>query len=213
MTAPPGWSPTSAPGIGVDVFEIPVAPPSIPGMRLHRILAAAIRAGGGRVHDGMEAVAAESDAENGHRRVTAVLTEAAARQPAPASPTPTCSPPGASSAEGSSAPSRTALAEVVFGLPVAAPVERSEWLRPELTAPAGHPVYRSGVAVDAELRPLDPGARSSAGNLHAAGGILAGADSIAERSVDGIALATGRLAGLFARRPPASQRLEGADSR
>ena len=197
--------------LGVDVFEIPVVPPSIPGMRLHRILAAAIRAGGGRVHDGMEAVATESEAEDGHRRVTAVLTEAAARNRRHTADAYVLAT-GGILGGGIVGSEEDGLAEVVFGLPVAAPAERSEWLRPEFTDPAGHPVYRSGVVVDGELRPLDPGGSIVCSNLHAAGGILAGADPIAERSVDGIALATGRRAGLLAARS-ASPRLEGVDSR
>jgi glycerol-3-phosphate dehydrogenase subunit B len=158
----------------------------------------------------MEAVATESDAENGHRRVTAVLTEAAARNRRHTADAYVLAT-GGILGGGIVGSEGDGLAEVVFGLPVAGPVERSDWLRPEFTDPAGHPVYRSGVAVDAELRPVDPGGSILRSNLHAAGGILAGADPIAERSVDGIALATGRRAGLLAARS-ASQRLEGVDS-
>ncbi len=179
--------------LGVDVFEIPIAPPSIPGMRLHRILAAAIRAGGGRVHDGMEAVA--TDGEGG--RVAAVFTEAAARNrrhTADAFVLAT----GGILGGGIVGTEADGLVEVVFDLPVAGPAERGDWLRPEFTDPSGHPVYRSGLRVDGELRPLLPDGSIARSNLHAAGGILAGADPIAERSVDGIALATGRRAGLLA---------------
>ncbi|NIP22784.1 MAG: glycerol-3-phosphate dehydrogenase subunit GlpB, partial [Phycisphaerae bacterium] len=52
------------------VFEIPILPPSVPGIRLHHILKQAIEMNGGRVFDGMEAIG--SEAENG--RITTVYT-------------------------------------------------------------------------------------------------------------------------------------------
>lgn len=179
--------------LGVDVFEIPVAPPSIPGIRLHRILVAAIRAAGGRVHDGMEAVGSES----AERRVTALLTESAARNlrtRADAFVLAT----GGILGGGIVGHEDGELTEVVFGLPVNGPGDRADWLRPDFTDPAGHPVYRSGLTVDAELRPVGDDGMPVFGNVHVAGGAIGGADAIAERSVDGIALATGRYAGTLA---------------
>jgi glycerol-3-phosphate dehydrogenase subunit B len=63
--------------LGCRVFEIPGLPPSIPGMRLHRILVEAIQKSGGQVFQGMEAVSSQLSAANG--QIEAIYTEAAAR--------------------------------------------------------------------------------------------------------------------------------------
>jgi glycerol-3-phosphate dehydrogenase subunit B len=53
-------------------------------------------------------------------------------------------------------------------------------------------VFRGGVAVDARLQPLiSVGASPAYENLWAAGSVLAGADPILERSLEGIAVSTG----------------------
>ena len=145
----------------------------------------------------MEAVDGERVAENGHRRVTAVMTDAAARHRRSLADAFVLAT-GGILGGGVVAEPDGRLVEVVFGLPVVAPPSRDEWLGAELIAPDGHPVFHSGLRVDADLRPLGDDGAPALANLHAAGGILAGADPIAERSVDGIALATGRLAGRLA---------------
>ncbi|MBA2337569.1 MAG: glycerol-3-phosphate dehydrogenase subunit GlpB [Acidimicrobiia bacterium] len=205
--------------LGAEVFEIPVVPPSIPGLRLHRILTAAIRTAGGRVSDGMAAVGAETtghetsgtttSGDDGHgQRVTAVLTEAAARTRRNAADAFVLAT-GGILGGGIVGEEDGRLTEVVFGLPVSGPHQRDDWLRADFADPAGHPVYRSGLVVDAELRPIGGDGAAVYGNLHAAGGAIAGADAIRERSVDGIALATGHRAGVLAARS-ALDRSEGA---
>jgi glycerol-3-phosphate dehydrogenase subunit B len=54
--------------LGRSVFEVPTLPPSVPGMRVYNALVAALRAAGGRLVLGAEALGAERDGE----RVTAV---------------------------------------------------------------------------------------------------------------------------------------------
>ncbi len=87
------------------------------------------------------------------------------------------------------------LREVVLGLPVQGPTERAAWLSRDFTDPAGHPVFRSGIAVDTDLRPRGGPAVS---NLFAAGALLAGTDAVREGAVEGVALATGWKAGRLA---------------
>lgn len=193
--------------LGTEVFEIPVVPPSIPGMRLHRILIAAIRAAGGRVSDGMEAVAAQATGD----RVDAVLTEAAARTRRNAADAFVLAT-GGILGGGIVGEENGRLREVVFGLPVSGPHERADWLRADFADPAGHPVYRSGLTVDAEQRPTGDDGAAVYRNLHTAGGAIAGADAIRERSVDGIALATGHRAGVLAARSALHRSEEAAAS-
>jgi len=170
-----------------EVFEIPVLPPSIPGLRLQRILRTAIESAGGRVHDGMSVVGAEVEGT----RVKAVLTEAAARRQRHSGDhfvLATGGILGGGMVTGFEQPPR----EVVFGLPVETPAGNG--LAPRFFDPGGHSVYRSGIRVDSRLRPLNARGPRFA-NLVVAGSAIGGCDPIAERSLEGVALATGWLAG------------------
>ncbi|MDP8959780.1 MAG: glycerol-3-phosphate dehydrogenase subunit GlpB [Actinomycetota bacterium] len=176
--------------LGRPVFEIPTLPPSIPGMRLHRLLVEAIQEAGGSVFEGMDALSATT--EDG--RVRAVLTEAAARwrsQRASAFVLAT----GGILGGGIHAGHDGSLAEKLFRLPVAGPSDRRHWFHGDFLDPRGHAVYRAGLRVDARLRPLDDQGRAAYRNLFAAGGSLAGAEVLRERSLEGVALATGYAAG------------------
>jgi glycerol-3-phosphate dehydrogenase subunit B len=59
----------------------------------------------------------------------------------------------------------------------------------------GHPLFSSGISVDDHFHPLDEEGNILFQNLSAIGSILASADPIRERSLEGIALATGYSAG------------------
>jgi glycerol-3-phosphate dehydrogenase subunit B len=59
----------------------------------------------------------------------------------------------------------------------------------------GHPVYRAGVVVDENFRPTNGNGRPIYENVHAAGAALANAEVIRERSMEGVALATGFAVG------------------
>lgn len=165
--------------LGRRVFEIPILPPSVPGMRIHRTLVELI--GHHRVHEGMEVIGIES----GDGRVTSVLTEAAAR--------PNRTPgdrfviaTGGILGGGIVAGYDGSLREVVAGLDVSGPPGRSEWFRTRFADGKGHPVYRSGVGVDGRFS-----APEGPDNVTVVGHTLGGTDAIREKSVDGIALATG----------------------
>ena len=80
--------------------------------------------------------------------------------------------------------------EVVFGLPLTTPQDRRRWFRPLFFDPAGQPVFQDGVPVDRSWQPVDVAGRPVFRNLWAAGGVLAHADPILERSLEGIAVTT-----------------------
>jgi glycerol-3-phosphate dehydrogenase subunit B len=172
------------------VFEIPVLPPSVPGIRLHYILKGAIERHGGRVFDGMEAVGAE--VEGG--RVSAVYTESAARKREHRFDNYVLATGGilgggiVTNFEGQAR-------EVVFGLPVAIPESRMEWFRQDFMDKEGHPVYRAGVVVGGDFRPVDGDGQTVYENVFAAGTTLANAEVIRERSMEGVAVATGFMVG------------------
>ncbi len=169
------------------VFEIPTLPPSVPGIRLFQAWQRHLLAQGVRVEMGMAAIGFQAAGD----RILWVETESAARplrHRAGRFVLATGGILGGGIAAGPDGPAR----EVVFGLPLAVPTERRHWFRPRFLDPAGHPLFQGGVAVDPALRPVDPRTGQTIyTNLHAAGEILAGTDSIRERSLEGIALATG----------------------
>lgn len=80
--------------------------------------------------------------------------------------------------------------ETVFGLPVAQPGSREDWHRRDYFDPRGHGVNRCGVEVDESLRPLGRDGGPFHPRLHAAGSILAHADWMRMKCGAGVALAT-----------------------
>ncbi|MCI0477432.1 MAG: hypothetical protein L0Y55_14395, partial [Anaerolineales bacterium] len=81
-----------------------------------------------------------------------------------------------------------------LNLPLITPRDRGEWFRARFFDPAGHPIFRAGVAVNREFQPVDTRGERTYTNVWAAGNLLAHCDPILERSLEGIALATGSAA-------------------
>lgn len=176
--------------LGLPVFEIPTLPPSIPGMRLSRLLVREIHNHGGRVYNGLQAVCAES--ENG--RITGIWSEAAARKTLHQAQS-YCLASGGLLGGGFFAEHNGRLTEGVFNLAVADPLSRHSWLDQEFLSGEGHPVFNSGLRVNSSLQPLGSDGRVVYENLHILGSALGGFDPIRERSLEGVGLASGFLAG------------------
>lgn len=176
--------------LGRPVFEIPTLPPSVAGMRLHHILKDAIEAKGGWVFDGMEAVGAEREGQT----VTAVLTESAARHRAHRAKNYLLST-GGILGGGIYADYQAGVKEVVFDLPVNAPEKHLAWFHTDFMDKRGHPIYKTGISVNAQFQPVNGGAQPVLSNVFAAGTTLAHCEPILERSFEGIALVTGYAAG------------------
>lgn len=171
------------------VFEIPSITPSVPGIRLHRILSAAIVRGGGRVDAGLEALGAETDG----KRVTAVHSQASARtwrrradQVILAT--------GGLLGGGITTDYAGSIREVIFDLPVTAPESRVDWFHRDFLDKRGHPIYRSGIKVNTAFQPVNGGGAPLYDNLYVAGTTLAHNEVIRERSFEGVALSTGYAA-------------------
>jgi glycerol-3-phosphate dehydrogenase len=169
--------------VGAEVFEIPTLPISVPGLRLQTVLREAISRNGGRIVDNADAVALE--ASEGSRVVITTAAARTARHRARCVVLAT----GGLLGGGIVGAADGTLTEVVAGLKVAGPTTRSGWFSPEPGAD-DHPLFRAGVRTDADLRPL-----SGADGLFVAGGLLGGTDPLKEGSLEGIALATGYVAG------------------
>jgi glycerol-3-phosphate dehydrogenase len=172
------------------VFEIPGLPPSIPGMRLHQILCQAVQESGGVIYEGMQVVKADCSA--GH--IQTIWSEAAARQkPHQARHFVLAS--GGFLGGGFVKSSAGFLTETIFDLPLQCPPEREGWLQDRFFTEAGQPIFRSGIAVDKNFHPIISQNRPQLENLSIIGSSLADADPIQERSLEGIALATGFTVG------------------
>ena len=171
---------------GAAVFEIPTLPPSVPGIRLNTALRRCIQELGVRVEVNMRV--AGFHAENG--RIAWVETETSAR-PLKHRAEKFLLATGGLLGGGINTDHTGRVWEVVFNLPLAMPAQRGEWFRPGFLDPAGHPIFSGGVPVNRQFQPADANGSPVYANLWAAGGVLAHADSIRERSLEGIAIATG----------------------
>lgn len=86
--------------------------------------------------------------------------------------------------------------ESIFGLSLDAPADTEAWSSPDIF---GSSFFASmGVKVNNDLKPLDTEGNVTLGNVRFVGRVLGGYDFAAEKSGHGVALATGRYAGMLA---------------
>jgi glycerol-3-phosphate dehydrogenase subunit B len=171
---------------GAAVFEIPTLPPSVPGFRLTEALRRKVEELGVRVEVNMEVKGFH--AENG--RIASIESDASAR-PLKHRAERYLLATGGILGGGINSDHTGRVWEACFDLPLAVPQRRAEWFRTRFLDPAGHPIFSSGVAVNEQFQPVTANGSAVYTNLWAAGGILAHADPIRERSLEGIAIATG----------------------
>jgi glycerol-3-phosphate dehydrogenase subunit B len=174
---------------GATLFEIPTLPPSAPGMRLYLALRRQLMQLGVRVEAGMEAIGFHAEG----RQIRWVKTETSAR-PLKHHARNFLLATGGVLGGGFTSDHSGRFWEVIFRLPLTAPQERTRWFRPQFLDARGHPVFQSGVQVNQRFQPVDDEGAPVYDNLWAAGGALAHADSIRERSLEGMAIATGMAA-------------------
>jgi glycerol-3-phosphate dehydrogenase subunit B len=169
------------------VIEFPLVPPGIPGIRLHDVLRAKLRALGGRILIGERVARVETTGT----RVTAVATEAATRDLVTRVAGLVLATGGIAGSGLVGDPDGT-IRESVLGLPVdGPPIDR--WLHGDPLDPASLPIAAAGVRTDDALRPVDP-KRPADGplfdNVRVVGSLLAGQQWMVDRSGDGVALAS-----------------------
>ena len=183
-------------GLRHRVFEVPTLPPSVGGIRLFDSMTAALRRAGARVVIGSTVSGAEGDG----KRLEGVVTETAGR-PRRYRGRSFVLASGGFASGGFQVDSYGRAAETVLDLPlVGAPGPGEALFSPGYFD--DHPIARTGLAVDEQLRPLDARGAPAFENLHAAGAALAGAEPWREASGNGLSVATGYAA--------ASAILEGA---
>lgn len=165
--------------LGRSVFEVPTLPPSVPGMRVSDALQAALRAAGGRLVLGAEAVGVEREGE----RVSAVRAHTSGHDTLFHARWVVLATGGFGSGaielDSDWRPRENVLGLPLRGMPAAGePRFRADYFAPQ-------PMSTVGVAVDSGL--LAPGTE----NVFVAGAALPGAVPWREGSGEGIALATG----------------------
>jgi glycerol-3-phosphate dehydrogenase subunit B len=173
--------------LGAAVFEVPMGPPSLPGMRLEGAFLSACREAGVRFTTGNPVV----DYESKNEAIAAVRVERnGATIPFHADQFVLAT--GGLVGKGIDS-DREGVEEPIFDCYVAHSADRYDWFADE--AFGDHPFARFGVATDDDLRPLDRAGDEEFANLRAAGAVLGGYDFAAEKSGSGVSLATGVAAG------------------
>jgi glycerol-3-phosphate dehydrogenase subunit B len=167
--------------LGQPVFEIPLPPPSVPGMRLNEKLTGMLADAGVRIIMGSKVIGAQLDGD----RVAAVSISSAGRARSYAAHDFIFAPGGFESGA-LAVDSYMTVSEPVFGLPLRG-LEADELIS-EKYWDADQPLFRVGVAVNEEMKPVTPAGDVVYHNLFAVGGMLAGATRWAEKSGEGIAL-------------------------
>jgi glycerol-3-phosphate dehydrogenase subunit B len=174
--------------IGARVFEIPMLPPSIPGLRMFNRFREALIAKGATFLMGNPVTGATVHAGRCEGiRVTnpPLTTEYRADNYILAT--------GRFLGGGLWA-DMDRISEPLFHLPVFQPAHRADWFQERFFQPEAHPIHSAGIVTDDVLRPVDESGKVLLTNLRIAGSILAHHQAIEEHSREGIAIATGYLA-------------------
>ena len=178
-------------GLGAAVFEVPMGPPSLPGIRLEDLLFEALEATGANVTVGNPVVDFEVDGDGDGERIEAVYVDKNGQR-IPHHGEQFVLATGGLVGKGVDS-DRGGVREPIFGCHVPHPADRYDWF--EESAFGDHPFARFGVRTDDDLRPLTAAGVPEFDNLRAAGSVLGGYDYAAEKSGSGVSLATGVVAG------------------
>ena len=179
-----------ADGLGVDVFEVPMGPPSLPGIRLEELLYGALEDAGVRVTSGVPVVEYDTGGVGEERIDNVVVDRNGAQVPHRAAQYVLAT--GGLVGKGVQS-ERERVYEPIFDCHVPHADDRYEWFVDGVFDE--QPYARFGLSVDRELRPLDADGEPEFRNLRAAGAVLGGYDYAAEKSGSGVSLATGYVAG------------------
>jgi len=172
--------------LGAAVFEVPMGPPSLPGLRLEDALFDALDDAGVSIETGNPVV----DYDGGERIERVYVEKNGARIPNAADQYVLAT--GGLVGKGVES-DREGVYEPIFDCHVAHADDRYDWFADD--AFGDHQFARFGVATDDELRPEAADGSTEFENLRAAGSVLGGYDFAAEKSGSGVSIATGYAAG------------------
>jgi glycerol-3-phosphate dehydrogenase subunit B len=168
---------------GLEIFEIPTIPPSVPGIRLREMLEQVFPKKGITLIPQQKVTSLTFNEESARLCLAdnygPIIIDAQAVILAT----------GRFLSGGLEA-HITGIAEPLLDLPVTQPKERSDWYQKKYIDRTGHAIHKAGVEVDSSFRPLADDGTPYNERLFAAGIILAHQDWIRGRSGAGIAIAT-----------------------
>jgi glycerol-3-phosphate dehydrogenase subunit B len=168
---------------GLEIFEIPTMPPSVPGIRLRELFEQALPKKGVTLIPQQKVTSLTFD-EGG---ATLCLRDSFG---------PICLEAQAvilatgRFLSGGLEAHPNGIKEHLLDLPVSQPEDRAHWYRDRYTDPRGHAIHHAGIEVDEAFRPLRENGQAYDEHLFAAGIILAHQDWIRGRSGAGIAIAS-----------------------
>jgi glycerol-3-phosphate dehydrogenase subunit B len=174
--------------IGAEVFEIPILPPSIPGMRIfNRFKEWLIQRGVSFLlgHAILKVVLKENRCEGVYIANPPIFNFYSADRYILAT---------GRFIGGGLVASDERISEPIFSLPVAQPKSREDWFRKSFFNNLPHPVHEAGILTDSSFRPTNENGNLILENVWAAGSILAHHYCIDEKSREGIEIATGYMA-------------------
>ncbi len=175
--------------LDVEVFEIPLISPSLPGQRLQQLMEHDLRAAGVTWLQGAPVTRLEKHPDGGlqlFRKGKVADTIYRADHVVLAT--------GRFVGGGLEARRDAGVCETLLGVKIEATVSRDDWHMSTFLGGPGHLINRLGLSVDQSLRPLKPDGHPILPGLVAAGGLLEGHDWVREKSGAGISVATGYAA-------------------
>jgi glycerol-3-phosphate dehydrogenase subunit B len=86
------------------------------------------------------------------------------------------------------------VVEPIFNFPLWQPPSRKDWFKDSFLGDLPHPIHGAGILTDAAFRPVNAGGDVISENVWAAGSILAHHHCIDEKSREGIEISTGYMA-------------------
>ena len=174
--------------LGVDVFEIPMGPPSFPGMRLADQLNDALDEAGVHISAGNPVVDYETDGD----KIESVIVDSKGRE-VPYHAEEFVLATGGLVGKGIDSDRDGTVEEPIFDCHIPHSEDRYDWFDEE--AFGDQPFAHFGVRIDEGMRPLDADGQPEFSNLRAAGAVVGGTDTVTEKSQSGVSLATAAVAG------------------
>ncbi len=174
--------------IGAEIFEIPVLPPSVPGLRIfNRFKEWLIRKGVTFLlgHPVSRATLKGKRCEGIHVLNPPVSNFYSADRYILAT--------GRFIGGGLVADEKK-IFEPIFNLFIAQPDSREDWFRKSFFDDLSHPVHQTGILTDSSFRAINEKGEVLLENVWVAGSILASHHSVDEKSREGIEIATGHMA-------------------
>jgi len=168
---------------GLQIFEIPTMPPSVPGIRLREMFEQVLPQRGITLIPQQKVLSVLFDTDGALLRLRDNYGPIAIRSRAVILAT-------GRFLSGGLLAHPDGITEALLELPVTQPGCRTDWYRNGYTDRRGHAIHKAGIEVDETFRPLAKDGQVYNDGLFAAGIILAHQDWIRSRSGAGIAIAT-----------------------